>query len=426
MSTTVAAFLVESVGYGPMSKLTAFERPPKARPGAAAPHQFRLLGKKVLITDEHGRWALLTRPEYDRFVAGIGPEDPLWPVLQPRGFLAGAFDFDAAARRQFERSLLSWKGPGSHALLLDGMDLDGARRTVEFVFSCPGPQLTLELIFDDADAVWPVVWFIVQYARRKGEWSRRPVFLVARARTMSPDQADFLRSHGVTRCADLALDGKPDMSKAPAFRAQRARARLGPGAAEPAAWARWLEKWGFESARLLPASLDEKGAAAFAIFHSGFLGWLLEHGEESNLRDEWVLGLLGGRLWNLPGMDVLEQLAYDGAGRVYTSEAAAGDAELALGSVSTLRYQDLPRLPATGAVIAASHPDNQPLCAQCAYRPFCAVPPSINNNYQGSVWGQTPSSAACSVQMGIMDRILESLNDEKCLNLLNKWSVDMV
>ncbi|MBI2385254.1 MAG: hypothetical protein HYV14_04485 [Elusimicrobia bacterium] len=413
-----------------MSRLTSFEKPPKARAGAAAPHQYRLLGEKVLIADEHGRWALLTRPEYDRFVAGIGPSDPLWPVLQPRGFLAGAFDFDAAARRQFERGLLSWKGPGLHVLLLDGaagaMDLDAARATVDFVFSCPGPQLTLELVFDDADAVWPVVWFIVQYARRKGEWSRRPVFLIARARTMSPDRADFLRSHGVTRRAVLELDGKPDMGKAPAFRAQRALARLGSGAAEPAAWARWFEKWGFESARLIPASLDEEGAAAFAEFHSGFLSWLVEHGEGVNLRDEWVLGLLGGRLWDLPGMDVLEQLAYDGAGTVYASEEAAGDAELALGSIATLRYRDLPGLPATGAVIAASHPDDQPLCSQCAYRPFCAVPPSINKKQQGSLWGQTPSSAACSVQMGIMDRILESLNDEKCLNLLNKWSVDMV
>jgi radical SAM protein with 4Fe4S-binding SPASM domain len=408
-----------------MSRLTVLEKPPKARAGACAPHQYRILGRRVLITDEHGRWALLTRPEYGRFLAGLEPSDPLWPILQPRGFLSEAFDFEAAARRQFERSLLSWKGPGSHVLLLDGMGLDAARRITEFVFRCPGPQVTLELVFDDAGSAWPVIWFIVQFARRKGEWSRRPVFLIARGRSMTPEQADFLRAHGVTRCAALELEGKPDMGKAPPFRAQRARARLGPGAAAPAAWAQWLEKWGFESVRLLPAALDEKSAAGFVDFYGGFLSRLVADGERSNLRDEWALGMLGGRLWNLPGMDILEQLAYDPDGRVFTSEEAAGDAELRLGDVTALRYQDIARHPAAGAVIAASHPDNQPLCSQCAYRPFCAVPPSISKKTQGGVWGQFPSSPSCAIQMGILDRILERLDDEKCLNLMNKWCVDM-
>lgn len=408
-----------------MSRLTEFDKPPKARPGAAAPHQYRLLGGRVLITDEHGRWALLTRPEYARFLAGLEPSDPLWPVLQTRGFLAEAFDFDAAARRQFERGLLSWKGPGSHVLLVDGMALDTARRVVDFVFRCPGPQLTLELVFDDAAAVWPVLWFIVQYARRKGEWSRRPVFLVARGRAMSPDQADFLRAHAVTRAAALVLSGRPDMGRAPAFRAQRARARLGPDATDPRAWLLWFEKWGFESVRLLPAALDEKSAAAFGGFYAGFLGRLIEDAEKGNVRDEWAAALLGGRLWNLPGMDILEQLAYDREGRVFTSEEAAGDSELSLGDAATLRYQDLARLPVTGAVIAAGHPDHQPLCSQCAYRPFCAVPASVNKKSQGHVWGRMTESVSCAIQMGILDRILEHLDDEKMLNLLNKWQVDM-
>lgn len=413
-----------------MSKLTSYAKAPKTRDGAAAPHQYRLLGGRVLITDEHGRWALLTAPEHARLLAGLDPTDPLWPKLQPLGFVAGAFDFDAAARRQFERGLPSWKGPASHVLLLDGaagpMGLDAARRIVEFVFRCPGPQLTLELVFQDAASVWPVLWFLVQFARRKGEWSRRPVFLVARAQTMSPDQADFLRSHGVTRALTLELDGAPDMKRAPAFRAQRARAVLRPGAGEPRAWARWFEKWGFESARLLPSASDEKGTADFLEFYGEFLGWLVEHGEESDLRDEWAASLLGGRLWNLPGMDVLEQLAYDAAGRVFTSEQAAGGAgELGLGTVAELRYPDIPRRAATSAVIAASHPDNQPLCSQCAYRPWCAVPPSLNLTSQGTLWGQTPASPSCALQMGILDRIFGRLDDEKCLLLLNKWNVDM-
>lgn len=405
-----------------MSRLTELDTPPKHRKGAAAPHQYRLLGNRVLITDEIGRWALLTRAEHARLLAGLKTSDPLWPTLQSRGFVAGAFDFDAASRRKFERSLLSWKGPGEHVLLVDGMDLDTARAVVEFVFACPGPQLTLELVFDDASACWPVLWYVVQHARRKGEWTRRPVFLIARGKAMTPDQADYFRSHGVTRSLELALDGAPDMKKPPAFKAQRARALLR-SATQPRAWAQWFEKWGFESVRLIPETLAVPDAVAF---YGEFLGWLVEHGEEANLRDEWTLGFLGGRLWNLPGMDVLEQLAYDAGGRVFTSEEAArGADELCLGAAATLRYADIAARPATRAVIAAGHPDNQPLCAQCAYRPYCAVPASVNQRLQGQLWGNTPVSPACSLQMGILDHIFGRLDDEKWLLLLDKWHVDM-
>ncbi len=409
-----------------MNKLTAYAKTPKVRAGAAAPHQYRILGRRVLITDELGRWALLSAAEHARLLAGLKTSDPLWPKLQALGFVAGAFDFDAAARRKFARSLPSWQGPASHVLLLDAMTLDTARRIVEFVFRCPGPQLTLELVFEDAAAVWPVLWFIVQYARRKGEWSRRPVFLIARARTMSPDQADFLRSHGVARCAILELDGEPDLKKAPAFRAQRARAYLRPGASGPRAWAQWFEKWGFESVRLVPTAFDEKGAAEFESFYGEFLGWLVENGETANLRDEWTLAFLGGRPWGLPGADVLEQLAYDAAGRVFTSEEAVrGGGELGLGTVAELRYPDIGRSAPARAVIAASHPDNQPLCAQCAYRPYCSVPPALSQRLQGGLWGRIPESPVCTTYMGVLDHIFGRLDDEKWLLLLDKWNVDM-
>ena len=178
--------------------------------------------------------------------------------------------------------------------------------------------------------------------------------------------------------------------------------------------------------RLLPSALDARAVSAFVGFHGGFFGWLIEHGEESNVRDEIAMSFLGGRLWSLPGTDVLEQLAYDGAGGVFTSEEAVdGAGELRLGTVAELRYQDIARLPATAAVIAASHPDNQPLCSQCACRPFCTLAPSLSQKLQGSLWGQTPSSPLCALQMGLLDHILESLNDEKCLLLMNKWHVDI-
>ena len=414
-----------------MNKLTVLQRPPAAA-ASVAPHQYRRLGEKMLITDELGRWALLTPKEYQRFLGGLKRSDPLWPRLQSRGFIADAFDFDAAARLQFERGLLSWKGPATHVLLLErdgkSLGLEMARRVVDFIFRCPGSQLTLELVCGDSAAHWPVIWFIVQYARRKGEWSRRPVFLILRCRALWVERAEFLRGHGVTRCLDLEASGSPRPADAPSFRAQSARLRLAPGARNPGAWADWLNRWGFESVRLLAPSQDEAGATAFLSFYGGFLDWLIAHGEGAVLREEWATSLLGARLWNLPGADLLEQLAYGPDGRVFSSEQAAlgeGGLELDLGAVGELRYQDLARHGAARAVVAASHPDNQPLCGQCVYRAFCAAAPSLSRKSQGTLWGQTPSSAACSLQMGVLDLVFARFVDEKWLLLLDKWGVDM-
>lgn len=413
-----------------MSRLTSYAKPPKARAGAASPHQYRLLGGRVLVTDELGRWALLSAAEHARLLAGLSPGDPLYARLQPLGFVAGAYDFDADARRRFERGPLSWKGAAAHVLLLDGpagaMGLDAVLASVDCAFRCPGPQVTLELVCADAAARWPEIWFATQYARRRGEWARRPTFLVARAESMTPEHADFLRGHGATRRASLVLDGAPKGDRPPPFRAQRALARLAPGAREPRAWARWFERWGFESVRLLPAAADGDGSRGFHAFHGEFLDELISLGDEGRVRDEWALAFLAGRPWSLPGADLVEELAHDASGRVFPSEAAALDpAGLSLGTAAALRWQDLPASEAVRALVAASMPDNQPQCSQCVYRSFCAVPPSVSRREQGGLWGRMPESAECALRMGILDRFFTRMDDEKWLLLLDKWHVDM-
>ncbi|UPT75707.1 MAG: hypothetical protein M0D55_08560 [Elusimicrobiota bacterium] len=305
------------------------------------------------------------------------------------------------------------------------MTLEQVKACVDLAFRCPGPQVTLELVCGDATASWPRIWFAVQYARRKGEWSRRPTFLFVRARAMTPDQAEFLRGHGAGRRVELVLDGAPELGRAPAFRAQRALARLGPGAKDARGWARWFERWGFESVLLLPDGGDADGSRAFHAFHAAFLDELLELGDEGRVRDEWAGAAFAGARF-LPGADLLERLAHDASGRTFASEQAALEpGGMSLGDTTSVRWQDLPGTEAVRALVAASLPDNQPLCSQCAYRAFCAVPPSASRAAQGTLWGRLPDSPECALRMGVWDRIFGRLDDEKWLLLLDKWRVDM-
>ena len=242
---------------------------------------------------------------------------------------------------------------------------------------------------------------------------------------MTAEQADFLRGYGATRRAEFLVDGAPVAATPPPFRAQRALARLGPAAKDGGAWARWFERWGFESVLLVPDAGDPDGARGFHEFHDAFLSELLALGDDGRVRDERTLACFAPRTAQ-PGADLLEQLAHDASGRSFPSEAAALDGGgLNLGPTSALRWQDLPDSPAARALVAASVADNQPQCSACVYRSGCSVPPSVSRRDQGTVWGRLPDSDECALRMRISDRVFGRLDDEKWLLLLDKWRVDM-
>ena len=418
-----------------MSRLTVLDGLPPADPVRVGPHAYRRLAGRVLITNEWGGRAMISEDEYRRYLAGLDEKDPLWAPLQAKGFLRNALDFEAAAADLSERGLAAWRGPSAHVLSLERggkvMSLDTARACVDFAFSAPGPQVTIELVAGEADARWPVVWFAVQYARRRAEWARRPLFLILRARAgLSAERVEFLRGHGVTRRLTLDVAGAPDLSAAPAFPAQRALCVVAPGAKDPSGWADLLSGWGLDSARIFPArpSLSAGGVPAFLAFYGGFLDRLVERAEEQGPAEEWALAFLNRMFWNVPGVDVLEALAYAPDGGVHTSEEGLALAEgewpaFRLGEAGRLRYEDIAANEAARACLTAVVPDNQPMCSQCAYKSCCTLPPSANMALQGTVWGDMASSPLCALHMGILDLLFSRLDEEKMALLLGKWGI---
>lgn len=389
-----------------------------------SPHNVRRLGSRVLITEDAGRCAFLSEAEYRDYLAGLSETHPRFSELQGKGFVKSELDFDALAAGVRGAGLLGWSGPSTHVLSLEAggavMTLETARLVVDFAFSSPGPQVTLELSCRSCEASWPVLWFIVQYARRRGEWARRPLFLILRCREkIAPERVEFLRGHGVTRRLVLDAAGPPVEGPA-AFPAQRALCRVGPSAKEPAAWVDWLSREGFDSVRFVPpAGTFPAGLRRFLGFYAAALDRMIETAEVCRTADEWAGALLSRAPWALPGTDVLEELAYDPSGAIFSSEGG-----LALGQAGRTRYEDLAAVPAVGAVLAACHAGNQPRCEQCVYKSFCTIPPALSHRLQGTVWGQTPASFSCALHMGILDIVFSRIDSEKLLPLLNKWSVD--
>jgi uncharacterized protein len=72
----------------------------------------------------------------------------------------------------------------------------------------------------------------------------------------------------------------------------------------------------------------------------------------------------------------------------------------------------------------ASNLDATPDCVDCAYQPYCGVPPSHNYKTQGTIFGRMRESALCEVYKGIQDYLFEKLatGDAATLATLERWT----
>jgi hypothetical protein len=369
----------------------------KLDPAPLAFQTSRRLGGRVLVSDESGSCARLDGGEHDALLSG-GP-GPAW-------LLRDGLDLSALAAELAARGWPGWRAPLRFLIILEKggrrMELETVKTCVDFAFSAPGAGAALELRCEDAARAWPALWLAVQYARRRSEWSRRPVSFSLRAPAGLPAAAaQFVIEHSITRQADLRADGAPPRFPLPE-KLDEIRLLVGKKAARPGEWADWLASCS-AAVRLVEAGSEE----AYLKFFGGFLDRLKER-DDLRLRELTSEELLAGAPWALRGMDVSSELCLAPDGGVFTSERAFDEEldALRIGRLPGLRYDELASSPAVRAALSAAQADHQPLCAQCAYRGHCAVPPSTHLSRQGAPWGELPNSAACRSNMALLDRFL--------------------
>lgn len=350
------------------------------------------------------------------------------------------------------------------------MSLETARRAVDMVFECPNPALIVEFQGGEPLLNWPVVKFVTRATRLKARAARRTAFvtMVSNFSLMDEEKARFLADEKVGVCT--SLDGPAEVHD---------KNRIWTGGASHSETVRWLRHFqeapgGYRPGALMTTTrlslahperiVDEYLALGlpgiflrplspigfarrawgtigyttdeFLRFYRRALAYIIQVNRAGTpFYERHILTLLTKVMLSKdPGYVDLRSpaggafgvLAYDHDGGIYTGDEARmvaqeGQGLFRVGTLGETAYNDLFDHAVVKASAAASALEHQPLCSQCAYRPWCGVDPVYNLQTQRSLWGRMPDNGRCRLYMGLFDILFETLQDPDGRAVLESW-----
>lgn len=471
---------------------------PDFDPIKTAPFRFRKVASKTLITNDLGRHHLLDDEEFRRFVAGtVAPGTPLHESLMKDGFVRDRMDFDAMAATWARRNRFLWQGPALHVVVTTlrcnhrclychasathigdvstDMTEETARNVVDRIFETPNPAVTIEFQGGEPLANWPVVKFIVEYAREKNKKAGKSLWLnlVTNLSLMDEKKMDWLLKRGVNFCT--SIDGPADIhdrnrpwgggashdtavkwfktinarTKGKTFRvdALLTVTRLSLGKAREI-----VDHYAEIGARgVFLRPLNPYGMAAttwnkigygpeeFLEFYKTALDRVLELNKKRGLRNPFIeqtARLYLAKIMTDDDPNFLDmrspcgagigQLAYNWDGSIYTCDEGRmlnrmGDDTFRIGKAGEGTYAETVGHPSVRALTVASTLDNQITCSNCAYKPYCGICPVQCYKDQGDIMGRMPTNSRCKISMGIMDLLFERLQDKAHERIFTAW-----
>ncbi len=467
---------------------------PRLNPEKTGFFRFRRLKDDYLITNDFGRHCLLTAAEFKSFVEGsMDASSPLYARLAQDGFIRDSMDFEALTSVWRTRNRFLWQAPNLHIIVVtlrcnhrclycqansvsmkdesSDMSLETARKVVDRIFESVSPAITIEFQGGEPLANWPVVQFIVEYARTKNREAGKSLWinLVTNLSLMDDEKLKFLLKNEVNFCT--SLDGPADLHD---------KNRVFSGGNSHAGAVRWFKKiqkktvgkafridalltvtrfslsrhkdiideyigLGMRGIYLRPLSRlglargtwDRIGYEPdeFLEFYRKSLDYILEINKRKNFFEQtsrlFLAKILGDNDPNFldlrsPCGAGIGQIAYNFNGDLYTCDegrmfSRMGDESFRIGGVNEGSYQESVSHPTVRAITVASTLDNQPQCSKCAYKPYCGVCPVQCYGEQGDIMGRMPSNTRCRLNMGVQDALFERLRDPKTEKTFRKW-----
>ena len=346
------------------------------------------------------------------------------------------------------------------------MDKKTAKKTVDFIFQSPNQGITIEFQGGEPLLNWNVLKYVVEYAQEKNKEAKKDLKLtvVTNLTEMDDKKMDFLIKNSVDVCT--SLDGPKELHDF------NRKFSDGSNYDTIVKWIRMFrdeyEKRGIKNRQinalvtLTKKSLsqpkeivDEYVRLELQNIHLRFLNHLgvakkawpnicysvdgyitfwktaVDYIEKLKKKgvdiNERMVSIMVNKIVNEQDPNYLDlrspcgaaigQLTYNYDGNIYTCDEGRmiGEDLFMLGNVNNDCYKDVVTCEKACAVVSASMND-QYMCNDCVFKPYCGICPVCNYVDQGSVIGKISETDRCKIFMKQFDWVVR----EKFINIKNK------
>lgn len=455
--------------------------------------RFKKLGNKYLVTNDIGHYVFLPPALFRQFMEGtLNGGNETYQELEENEFIKGSLGRTELIERYRQRNSFLYLGPSLHIVVVTlrcnyrciycqassraleekgyDMDIETARNVVDTIFCSPSNVITIEFQGGEPLVNWPVVKFIVEYAREKNKTAKKSLYLtlVSNFSLLTEARYKFLTENRVIFCT--SLDGPKKLHN---------KNRPFPGGDSYTSTTSWIKK--IQARQKKNSNLYHLSALLTVSRHSlkypkeiidtylkfGFLGIHLRPlsflGLSGKMRKEigysveeflkywretmdYILDLnLKGKNFSERGSRIflrkiftdqdpnfldlrspcgagIGQMLYNYDGKVYTCDEGrmTGEDTFMIGDVKKNSYKEMVSHDTVKSICMASLLDNLP-CDNCVYKPYCGVCPVLNYALYGDIFTSLPHNERCKLHQGMLDYLFEKLQNKEIKNIFQSW-----
>lgn len=347
------------------------------------------------------------------------------------------------------------------------MDIQTARKAVDFALQSPNPSLTFEFQGGEPLLNFEVIRFITEYALANKKDKEITFSIVSNLLLLSDEMIEFFKKYhfGVSTSVDgpdavhninrFLPDGSGTLDLLTGQLTRLRKAGIFPGAIQtttrhsldyPEEIVRAYRDLGFE--RIFIRPLTPLGKAdknwqkigyspdQFLNFYEKALNEIIRLNESGHLMVEDHAAILLKKINRVP-MNYMElrspcgagigQLAYYPDGNIFTCDEGrmvyeSGSDIFKVGHVNDPSFAKTIQNSICKTMCIASTLESLPSCTDCVYQPYCGTCPVINYAETKDLIEKEPGGYKCRIYKGLLDLIFEKMEDEETKKLFEYWS----
>ncbi len=322
-----------------------------------------------------------------------------------------------------------------------------AKKTVDFIFQTPSKGITIEFQGGEPLLNWDAVKYIIEYAEEKNKQFNKnmKITIVTNLTEMDEEKMNYLIKHDITVCS--SLDGSKELHDynrkfiggsnyeqvvnwIKRFNEEYKKRKINDRRVNALVTLtrkslkypeeivneyvklglkdihlRFLNNLGVANQSWYKINYSVKEYFAFWKKAVNYIEELRKQGKDINER---MVAIMLNKISNETDPNYLDlrspcgaaigQLAYNYNGDIYTCDEARmiGEDLFLLGNVKKDRHKDIVTCDKACAVVNASIND-QYVCNDCVYKPYCGICPVCNYAEQGSIIGKISQTDRCKI-----------------------------